>query len=68
MSKMHRVVIYVTDLNGLEHTHESLKQELESLPCPEFVHVGEIKTTDIGEWHDEHPLNKIGANHEEYFK
>ena len=66
-TKMHRVILYVMDL-GNEHTHESLTSELKSIKYPEFVTVGEIKTTDIGEWHDDHPLNFKGADHEIYFK
>ena len=66
-TKMHRVVLYVLDLN-LDNTPEGLKSEFSSLKYPEYVHVGEIKTTDIGEWHDKHPLNLPGGNYEEYFK
>jgi hypothetical protein len=65
--KMHRVVLYVKELNN-EYSHSELKTLLEGNRHPEYVKVGEIKTTDIGEWHDKHPLNFSGANHEEYFE
>jgi hypothetical protein len=66
-TKMHRVVLYVKDLN-LDNTPEGLSSIFRSNKYPEYLTVGEIKTTDIGEWHDKHPLNFSGANHEEYFE
>ena len=65
--KMHRVVLYVKDIHD-ESNRVSLKRDFENGHCPEFVHVDEIDTVDIGEWHDGHPLNKIGADHKGYFK
>jgi hypothetical protein len=66
-TKMHRVVLYVKDLNDT-NSPEGLKDTFEGQKYPEFVTVGDIQTVDIGEWHDNHPLNKIGSDHESYFK
>jgi hypothetical protein len=64
---MHRVVLYVKDLNE-ENTHEGLRNTFRNNKYPEFVTVGDIRTVDIGEFEDDHPLNKIGSDHESYFK
>lgn len=65
--KMHRVVLYVMELND-KYSPDQLKILFEQMRYPEFVHVGEIKTADIGEWKDEHPLNLPGGDYESYFK
>jgi hypothetical protein len=64
--KMHRVVMYVLDLNQ-DHTEQLLRDNILSTRWPEFKSIGEIKTVDVGEWTDEHPLNH-GADEETYFK
>lgn len=66
-TKMHRVVLYVKDLNG-PNTPAGLAQQFKSMKYPEFVTVGKIKTVDIGEWSDDHELNFLGHDHERYFK
>lgn len=66
-TKMHRIVVYVHGLNGNEYTEQQLKSLLRDTKYLDVVRVGEIKTVDIGEYEDEHPLNH-GADPEQYFK
>lgn len=66
-TKMHRVVLYVKAINN-PITAKQVICDLQNGDCPEFVTIGSVKTVDIGEWHDDHELNFINADHEKYFK
>lgn len=59
-TKMHRAIIYIKDLND-DNTTESIKNYLENLRYLEFATVKDIRTTDIGEWDDDHELNLTSA-------
>lgn len=57
--KVHRVVLYVIDFDQLGA--DGVKDEIESTRFANDCispKIGEIQTRDIGEWSDEHPLNK----------
>lgn len=67
--KMHRVVVFVKDINN-ENSQADLKTYFENMRHPEFTSVLDIKTTTIGEYDDDHELNKTKATlaqHEAYF-
>jgi hypothetical protein len=65
MTKLYKVELYVIDVNR-DWTSESLKAQLEH--SIDFVKVESVSEVDIGEWHDDHELNKRGADYEKYFK
>lgn len=65
MARMRKVVLYVLDLNNPMSEQDLANEIVNNL---EFAQIGSIKTVDIGEWHDDHELNKRGADHEKYFK
>ena len=55
---VHRLVIMVVDFD--EIGAEGVKSVIENARFPNDCispHVMEVDTRDIGEWHDEHPLN-----------
>ena len=57
--KIHRIVLYVIDFDGLGA--DGVKQELENTRFANDCispDIAEIQTRDIGTWSDEHPLNK----------
>lgn len=63
--KMYKVVSYVIDFenigpDAIEHGFNHMKYF--------YPHVEEINSVDIGEWSDDHPLNKLGADWDSYFK
>lgn len=58
MTTMYRVVAFVKDLNSNAPTKEEVINQIEMNKYPEFIDVLEVDETDIGEWHDEHELNK----------
>ncbi len=65
--KLFRAVLYTLPLNEKGATAENLKSILQNLRYPEFLHVERVDTTDIGEWSDDHELNKRGADYSKYF-
>ena len=66
--KMHRIVVYVKDINGSAPTAASAMQQIYANKWPEFLSFGPYQTVDVGEWDDDHPLNKKGTDHEGFFK
>jgi hypothetical protein len=61
--KAYRVEVLIIDLDGLGE--ELIKTVLESTRYPNHCLSPEVKSIeckDIGEWHDEHPLNKTCSN------
>ena len=66
-TKMDRVVLFVEHLND-EESIEDVKYHFENMRYPEFVTVKDIKRTDIGEWDDNHELNKTDATLEQFEK
>lgn len=67
MAKLRKVTLYILDSND-PLTDEDIRWQLSTIKHLPFVNVGEIESADIGEWHDDHELNKRGADHEKYFK
>jgi hypothetical protein len=66
--KVHRIVISVIDFDGLGA--EEVREILEGTRYPNRCispKVEEIQTRDIGEWGDDHPLNKLSSARA-YFK
>ena len=62
---VHRLVIMVVDFD--EIGAEGIKGVIENARFPNdciHPHVMEVDTRDIGEWHDEHPLNYLDCNEE----
>lgn len=60
--KIHRIVMYVIDSDGLGA--QGVKDELENTRYANdciVPEVGEVQTRDIGEWSDSHPLNQRGS-------
>lgn len=66
--KVHRVVLYVIDFDQLGA--DGVKDVIESTRFANRCispKIGEIQTRDIGEWSDEHPLNKRSTLDESLF-
>lgn len=56
--KIHRVVLFVIDFDGLGA--EGVRAEVARVRYPNDCvspKVMSVETWDIGEWHDDHPLN-----------
>jgi hypothetical protein len=68
MAKCCKVTMYMLDLNGSPRFEEELRSTIECNKYPEFKHVEKIEVADIGEWGDDHELNKRGADYEKYFR
>ena len=66
MARLHKVVLYVTDVFG-EYFPEDLKEKLENIKNLS-VHVSSAAWTEVGEWHDDHELNKRGCDRSKYFE
>lgn len=64
--KAHKITVLVIDFDGM-HEHGDIAYEIERSKHLN-VKVKEIETVDIGEWDDDHPLNKRGADWQSYFK
>jgi len=60
MTSVYRVEMFVLGLNNGYESKDQLKSLLENIRHVEFSHVSEIQETDIGEWDDDHPLNRSG--------
>lgn len=66
--KVHRIVISIIDFDGVGA--EGVRAILEGTKYPNRCispNVEEIQTQDIGEWSDDHPLNKRSSARA-YFK
>ena len=68
-SKIYKIQCYVVDIHGeYEENHvKFLIDQYSDLFAKHF----KVESADIGEWHDEHPLNYINSPIEEcekYFK
>lgn len=62
----HKVVLTIVDFDDIGA--EEIKRVLESARYPNRCvspHVFDIETVDIGEWTDDHPLNKLKTMKEE---
>lgn len=60
--KVHRITLYVIDHDGVGA--DGCKVTLENANYPNdciWPHVISVQTAEIGEFHDDHPLNKPGA-------
>lgn len=64
MAKAYKITVLVVDLEGTgkEEIRHLIENNRYIYPC-----VKEIQEADIGEWHDDHPLNKRGCDYEKYF-
>jgi hypothetical protein len=65
---MHKIEMYVIEFEGLssEQLIDEIKFRLDGIVC-----IGSVKSADIGEFEDDHELNKRSATveqHEKYFK
>ncbi|AGY46646.1 hypothetical protein BigBertha_138 [Bacillus phage BigBertha] len=76
MPKVHKVTLYVVDLNGdydnytEEEVAEEVKQHVD-LQLDTMSHVGKIESSEEFEWDDELKINYTNAttkDYEEYFK
>ena len=60
--KVHRIVLYVIDFEGLgaDNVCTELKETSYANDCisPKIL---DVQTRDIGEWSDDHPLNKTST-------
>lgn len=71
MAKMHRIVLYVIDHAD---QHISPAAVIDEIRNHRHGYLGEVVvkgqhdgTVDIGPWHDDHPLNKLDSEPEDYF-
>lgn len=67
--KAYRVSVLVIDHDQLGST--GIKENMENVRYPNrcmYPHILGIEEADIGEWSDDHPLNKRGADPSVYFE
>lgn len=65
--KAYKVELLIVDMD--EIGPDAIKDYLENTKYPNYCmdpHVKNIIEKDIGEWHDDHPLNKRDKCEEEY--
>lgn len=64
--KVYKAELLIIDFDGVGESLEEMKHFLETI---KYLHptVMDIKEADIGEWTDDHPLNKRDQA-EEYYK
>lgn len=65
MTKMYRLEVYVMDLNSQFRDEKDLIDHMEYKT--DFLDVDSVDCVDIGEWHDDHPLNKTDCSKAPYF-
>lgn len=65
MTNLHKVTVYAIGINGRDL--DVITHELDNLNDDVLTHIGDITTVDIGEFHDEHPLNQGGCDYEAWF-
>jgi len=65
-TKMYKVTMYIVDTD----MNYGQKSDVVEVVNNRLGDVSSITTdvVDIGIWHDDHPLNKRGADYEAYFK
>ena len=66
MTKLYRITSYVLDLNGNNPSIDDVVDQIEANRYPEFHYVKEVLETDIGEWDDDHKLNKMSATMKDF--
>jgi len=64
---MFRVVMYVKNLNNDFRNQQDLIDTIQNYKYLSFINIAEVLETDIGEWHDDHELNKRDADYAKYF-
>lgn len=70
MAKLFKLTAYIVDYNE-EFDEHDLADTLEYGPYDIHLRHMKVDGADIGEWHDDHPLNYIDcpkAEFEKYFK
>lgn len=71
MAKMTKLILYVIDYNetgaGPQDLISELREQRRGYLGESGIHAVEAGVVEIGEWHDDHPLNKRDADHEKYF-
>lgn len=61
LMKAYKVTLIVLPINQDVEDEAAVEAAFENLDYPEFVHVLGIESRDIGEWSDDHPLNKTAT-------
>lgn len=68
--KAHKVTLLIIDHDDVAgEAPDALKNYIEQARYPNhclYPHVKSIETRDIGEWDDDHPLNKNATHDAEY--
>jgi hypothetical protein len=70
MAKLFKIQAYIVDYNGdfdAENLEDYIMWRLDDVSV-DHIH---LTSADIGEWHDDHPLNYLDcpeAEYEKYFK
>lgn len=59
MTNAYKVVVTVVDYNGLGE--KIVLGEIEHSRHVS-INIEDVQVVDVGEWHDDHPLNKIGCD------
>lgn len=70
-TKMFKATVYVIPMNFNYDTKNDILHLFEEMSdrCDSIVKVTDLKETNIGVWHDEHPLNSVnatGKDHEQF--
>lgn len=71
MAKLFKIQTYYVDCNDRFADRTHLARYLENSANEGFVNHTHIEEADLGEWHDEHPLNYVycpESEFEKYFK
>lgn len=68
MSSIHKVIMYIVDIED-DFNENELEYMFDRTDW--WCRYNKVESADIGEWHDEHPLNYTNCpieTHESYFK
>lgn len=71
MAKLFKLTAYLTDIDGSFGEQDLEDYIMWRLRDELIVDHAHIVSADIGEWHDDHPINNINcpeAEYEKYFK
>lgn len=66
--KIYKVTCYVSNLDRSADTANDVRLQLLNNRYPAFLQIGSIKETDIGEYDDNHPTNKLSTDLDEWWE
>jgi hypothetical protein len=68
---MWKVELFIIPMNEVYESHGDIMIDIENAVDEALFHIGNVEEADIGEWDDDHELNKITTptvKYRKYFK